>query len=196
LVFEVVAYWTDWRDGHTPPRGLPPPDEGTEEAVKAVMYKESSMIGENLMHLTPNPGVSGLMGAETDWDWNSQPLPPGNPHAGYYGSGSAVKMAYTNVASEVSTALGSALWGVRWLLNCRTAIADPDWDDGKPYYPAPTLRDWTATFKTYGQHAESPHYSDAVSSLFQYGKNIGAKDGSSLTPSTLWPILTNRQPRP
>ena len=199
LILGAVTYWTDWRDGSPPYKLIKDENyRATVDMVKAVMFKESRMTEINLMQLTEGYAIKQMTGpnVERDWDWNAKSISSGSYKGCYYENQSPY-MAYSGVADSLTSEAASTKWGVRWLY-AKKSYADyfiPTVPMNGGLYRNPSPLSWPVTFSRYNAAIDRPFYSDAVNDLWEYGKNIGARDGKTLTPKTLWPILTNKHPR-
>jgi hypothetical protein len=190
IISSQVSYWSDWHLGSPAySLGYTMP----EDAVKAVMFKESSMIVTDLMGLTTT-AINGMTSGTAlhDWNWNAEPLDSG-PHEGYYVLSECIPyMNYTGVSD--STEQDSVRWGIRWLYRNRRTYTYHDSGPHEGYCSNPGYNSWEETFEKYGDPTK-PCYGEAVDRLYQYGENLDVDDCSALTPATLWPILTNGKPR-
>jgi len=200
LIVNQVAYWNNWHLPNPPeaPYTFSPditdsPDM-MAEIVKAVIFKESSMLGTDVMSVTGTAIAGMTPEGERDWNWSAEPIEEGE-HAGYYELKSAPRMNYSGVSDQ--TPEQSIRWGIRWLYAKHTRKVYNNAGPHAGYFSDPVVRSWVETFDRYNAEPDNPEYGSAVNALWQSGRNIRATDGQfdPDQPRYLWPILTNGRPR-
>ena len=197
FITQWVDHWTHW---HYPDEQNPYTFHTTDldyDLVKAICYKESTMLETDLMTIMANSGeaVNIMSGPEVtprDWNWSATPdennqyimdeidgqLPsdPSNVAAAF--------MNYSNV--NANTESESIRWGIRWLYKKKSRYTGYDPNTGKVYNPQ--WFTWEEAVERYGDQTDT--YTSDVMNLYRAGYNPHPGD-----PQYLWPILSNGSSR-